>query len=325
MIFASPWFLLLLPAVAILAWWEFRKRTGAVAYSDLSYFRTVQSSIRYLRRLPAVLSLIGLALLALALARPQRGRVYEEIETSGVDIILCLDVSGTMQAEDFSPRNRLYVAKERAKEFIIKRSGDRIGLVVFAGDAMTQCPLTLDHRIVADLIERIQFGILTDGTAIGMGLATALSRLKDSRAKDKIVILLTDGLNNTGDIDPITAAQLAQAYGIKVYCIGVGSKGPVPMPVDDPRYGRRYVRAEVDLDMETMNKISALTGGQAFLATDAEALKTIYDEINRMEPTTFKVQRHTVYSERAGTFMTPAALLLLLSVLLDLTILRRLP
>jgi Ca-activated chloride channel family protein len=271
------------------------------------------------------LNVVGLILISLALARPQQGRIYEEVESSGVDIMLCLDISGTMQAEDFSPRNRLFVAKERAKEFIEKRPGDRIGLVIFASQALTQCPLTLDHKILTDLIDRVNFGIVPDGTAIGMGLATALARLKDSKAKDKMVILLTDGLNNTGDIDPITAAKVGQAYKIKVYCIGVGSKGPVPIPVNHPLFGRQYVQAEVDLDMNSLNEISALTGGKAFLATDAEALKIIYDEINQMEPTTFKVLRHTVYSERVGVFLFPAVLVILFNALLALTIIRRLP
>ncbi len=314
MTFASPWFLLLLPAVLVLAWWEFKKRTGTIAYSDLSFFKTAAGPVRYLRHLPMILSVIGLALLVLALARPQQGRVYEDVEANGIDIMLCLDISQTMSLRDYSPSNRLNVAKAKAKEFIEKRPGDRIGMVVFAQEALTQCPLTLDKQILADLIDRIDFGVVPwIQTAIGSGLAMSVARLKDSKAKDKIVILLTDGQNNAGDVDPITAAKLAQAYGIKVYCIGVGTKGQVGMP------------EQSELDMKTLGEIASLTGGQAFLATDAEALKTIYDEINQMEPTTFKVQRHTVYSERAGMFMAPGAMLLVLAALLGLTVLRRLP
>ncbi len=239
--------------------------------------------------------------------------------------MLCLDVSGTMQAEDFSPRNRLFVAKERAKEFVAKRAGDRIGLVLFAGQALTQCPLSFDRGILSGLIDRIAFGLLPDGTAIGMGLAAAVGRLKDARSKDRIVVLLTDGLNNAGEVDPVTAARLAQSYGIKVYCIGVGSKGPVPIPVDDPLWGRRYVQMAADLDMKALDEIAAITGGRAFLATDASGLKLIYEEIDRMEPTTYKVNRHTVYAEKAGLFLVPAGLLLLAGLLLGALVLRRLP
>jgi len=323
--FSQPLYLLLLLLILPLVWWELKKLTGTIKYSDLAFFEKTGNRNRFLRRFPFVFNVVGLILISLALARPQQGRIYEEVESSGVDIMLCLDISGTMQAEDFSPRNRLFVAKERAKEFIEKRPGDRMGLVIFASQALTQCPLTLDHKILTDLIDRINFGIVPDGTAIGLGLATALARLKDSKAKDKMVILLTDGLNNTGDIDPVTAAKIGQAYKIKVYCIGVGSKGPVPIPVNHPLFGRQYVQAEVDLDMNSLNEISGLTGGKAFLATDAEALKIIYDEINQMEPTTFKVLRHTVYSERAGIFLFPAVLVLFFNSLLALTIIRRLP
>lgn len=314
MTFAHPWFLLLLPAVLVLIWWETKKRPAAVAYSDLSYFRTAGENGRIFRNFQLGLNALGLTLIVLALARPQRGRVYEEMETSGIDIMLCLDVSQTMSMPDYSPMNRLHVAKERAKDFIRQRPGDRIGIVIFAQTALTQCPLTLDHKIVTELIDRIRFNIVPwQQTAIGTGLAMSLARLKGTQTKERIVILLTDGQNNAGDIDPLTAARLAQTYGIKVYCIGVGTKGQPDMP------------EQAELDMNTLNQIAELTGGRAFLATDAEGLKSIYKEINQMEPTTFKVQRHTVYSEQAGMFLTPAGIILLLNILLSLTFLRRLP
>lgn len=322
--FASPLYLLLFLPVAGLVYWELRKRRSAIKFSDINFFKN-NKTISIFRYLSIALNTLILIFIVLSLARPQKGRVYEESETRGVDIMLSLDISGTMQAEDFSPKNRLYVAKERAKEFIAKRKGDRIGLVIFAVTSMTQCPLTNDHKILLDLLDRIDYGIIQDGTAIGMGLATAVARLKDSKAKEKIVILLTDGLNNAGEIDPITAAKLAQSNNIKVYCIGVGSKGPVPIPVNHPIYGKIYVREEVDLDMKTLEEISALTQGKAFLATDALALKTIYDEIDRLEPTTFKVSRYTVYSEKAQSFMLPALILCFTSFILSATFLRRLP
>uniref|UniRef100_A0A7V0Z7T1 VWA domain-containing protein n=1 Tax=candidate division WOR-3 bacterium TaxID=2052148 RepID=A0A7V0Z7T1_UNCW3 len=322
--FASPFYFLLFLPVASLVYWELRKRRGAIKFSDTNFFKNYKPG-NIFKYISIGLNTLIMILIVISLARPQKGRVYEETETKGLDIMLCLDISGTMQAEDFSPKNRLYVAKERAKEFIQKRPGDRIGLVIFAVTSMTQCPLTSDHKILNDILDRIDYGIIQDGTAIGMGLATAVARLKDSKAKEKVVILLTDGLNNAGEVDPITAAKLAQAYNIKVYCIGVGSKGPVPVPFYHPVYGKVYVREEIDLDMETLEQISALTQGKAFLATDAQALKTIYDEIDKLEPTTFKVSKHTVYSEKAQIFMLPAIILCFVSFFLSITFLRRLP
>jgi Ca-activated chloride channel family protein len=230
-----------------------------------------------------------------------------------------------MQAEDFSPRNRLNVAKERAKEFIDKRKGDRIGLVIFSAASLTQCPLTMDRQIINGLIDRLDFGMLEDGTAVGLGLASAVARLKDSKAKDRVIVLLTDGVNNTGDIDPITAAQTAASFGIKVYTIGVGSKGLVPYPVNDPMFGRRYVQVQIALDTETLQKIADMTGGKSFLATDAQALKLIYDEIDLMEPTTFKVKQYTVYNELAGLWLLLSVLALGAGAALATTVFRRLP
>ena len=323
--FASPLYLLLLLPLAMLAWLELRKRTGAVRFPDVSYFRAHPGLGRLWRRLSPALGLTGMVFITLALARPQQGRVFQETEGRGVDIMLCLDVSGTMQAEDFSPKNRLHVAKERAKEFVARRTGDRIGLVVFSGYALTQCPLTADKAIVNRLIDRMDFGMMEDGTAIGMGLAAAVGRLKDSRSKDRVVILLTDGRNNAGEMDPQAAARLAQACGVKVYCIGVGSKGPVPMPVQDPFFGKRYVQVEFDLDAKTLKEIARTTGGEFFLASDAEGLKMVYDEIDRMEPVTYKVREHTVYHEKAGVFLLPALILMALGWLFSAVILRRLP
>lgn len=323
--FAHPLFFLLFIPLAGMAYWEFRKRTSTIKFPDITFFKVNDRQGRILNAISKIITIGGLFFIILSLARPQKGRIYEETESKGVDIVLCLDISGTMLAEDFHPRNRLFVAKQTAKEFIAKRKGDRIGIVIFSALPLTQCPLTFDHKILNDIIDRIEHGIVPDGTAIGMGLATAVSRLKDSKAKEKLVILLTDGLNNAGEIEPITAAQLAQACGIKVYCIGVGSKGPVPIPVDHPVYGRIYVRQEIDFDMKILEQISALTQARAFLATDANALKTIYDEIDKMEPTEFKITRHTVYSEKAEIFMLPGLVLIILSLFLSCTFLRRLP
>jgi len=323
--FAEPWYLLLLLLIIPLIYLETKKKRAAVRFSDISFFKNTAKYSRILHYLPISLNIVVLVLITIGLARPQKGRVFEEIETKGVDIILCLDISTSMKAEDFKPKNRLFVAKEKAKEFINKRRGDRIGLVVFAADALTQCPLTFDHKILNELIDYVDFGILEDGTAIGMGLATAVARLKDSRAKEKMIILLTDGVNNTGEVDPTSAAKIAQAYNIKVYCIGVGTKGKVPYPVDHPIFGRQYAQVEIDFNMETLNEIAAATGGRAFLASDAEALGVIYDEIDKMEPTTFKTTKHTVYSEKAGCFLLPSVIILIVNFLLNITIFRRLP
>jgi Ca-activated chloride channel family protein len=297
--FASPWYFALLILVPFLWWWEAKKKKPALRYSDITLLPNPGFWELVLSRVPLGLYSLALIFGTIALARPQKGRQFEELETRGIDIMLCMDISGSMQAMDFAPGDRLSVARDRAKEFVAKRRGDRIGLVVFAATSLTQCPLTLDHNIVLDILDRLRFGILEDGTAIGMGLASAVARLKDSKAKEKVIILLTDGVNNTGDIDPLTAAQTAAALGIKVYTIGVGSKGLVPFPVDDPVFGRRFVQVEVDLDTETLRKIADITNGRFFLATDPQALKQIYDEIDQLEPSTFKSRRLTVYQELA--------------------------
>ena len=323
--FAHPWFFLLFLAVPVFAWWMLVKRRASLRYSDLSFLSRASNPGPWLRVIPVALYALALSMMVLALARPQRGRKFEEVETQGIDIMLCVDVSGSMKAEDFSPNNRLYVARERAKDFIARRAGDRIGLVVFAAASLTQCPLTHDKNILNDLIDRLDFGMLEDGTAIGMGLGSAVARLRKSKAKDRVIILLTDGVNNTGDIDPITAAQAAASYDIKIYTIGVGSKDEVPFPVQDPVFGRRYARVKIELDTGTLDRIAEITGGQSFLATDAEGLKLIYDEIDRMEPTTFKVKQYTVYSERAGAFLLLAVVFLLAGALVVAVFLRRVP
>jgi Ca-activated chloride channel family protein len=230
-----------------------------------------------------------------------------------------------MSAPDLQP-DRITAAKMRAQEFAAGRSGDRIGLVVFGNGAMTLCPLTLDREVLKAVIDRLKIGTL-DGTrtAIGMGLANAVSRLKNSAAKEKVVILLTDGVNNAGEVEPITAARLAQTYGIKVYCIGVGSQEPVQVMVNDPFWGQRPQTVQADFDLKTLEDISTLTGGHTYTAGDAVALKHIYDEIGRMEPTHFKATHHTVYSEKAGLFLLPAALLFLTGALVPALLWRRLP
>ena len=322
---ASPAYLWLLVPIVLLVWLELGKRTATVRFSDAGFLRQQQGFGRWLRLVVLAFNVAALVLAVVALARPQRGRVFEEIESHGVDIMLCLDISESMSAPDLQP-DRITAAKMRAQEFAAGRSGDRIGLVVFGNGAMTLCPLTLDREVLKAVIDRLKIGTL-DGTrtAIGMGLANAVSRLKNSAAKEKVVILLTDGVNNAGEVEPITAARLAQTYGIKVYCIGVGSQEPVQVMVNDPFWGQRPQTVQADFDLKTLEDISTLTGGHTYTAGDAVALKHIYDEIGRMEPTHFKATHHTVYSEKAGLFLLPAALLFLTGALVPALLWRRLP
>ena len=323
--FASPGYLWLLLAVLALVLLEWRRRPSAVRFPDASFLRRQQGFSRVLRPAVLAVNVAALVLAVLALARPQQGRMHEEVESRGVDILLALDVSESMSLPDLQP-DRMSAAKERAAEFVRQRTGDRIGVVVFANGAMTLCPLTLDRGVTTSVIERLRIGTI-DGTrtAIGMGLADAVGRLKSSTSREKVVILLTDGVNNAGEVDPHTAAELAHTYGIKVYCSGVGAREPVTVMVPDPMFGRRPQTVQADFDMATLDDISALTGGKAYAASDNEGLRRIYDEINRLEPTRFKATRHTVYQEKAGMFLLPAALLALLGALVPALLLRRLP
>ena len=245
----------------------------------------------YLRHLPFAMRMIALGLLIVVLARPQATDSWEETETQGIDIVLALDVSGSMLAQDLQP-NRLEAAKKVAAEFITDRKNDNIGLVVFAGESFTQCPMTTDHKVLLNLLNSIDFGMIEDGTAIGLGLANAVNRLKDSESKSKVVILLTDGSNNRGQIAPLTAADLAQSYGIRVYTIGAGTKGMAPTPVQTP-FGMRLQNMPVDIDEKTLTEIASLTGGKYFRAEDNASLSNIYNEIDELEKYLISVQNVT--------------------------------
>jgi Ca-activated chloride channel family protein len=248
--------------------------------------------------------------LVFALARPQTGAARVEVKSEGIDIVLALDISGSMRAEDFKPNNRLYVAKDVAKRFVEGRVGDRIGLVVFAGGAYTQCPRTMDYSILQSLLDQVDFGQVPDGTAIGMALATSVNRLRQAEGQSRIVILLTDGQNNAGEIDPITAAEAARALGVKVYTIGAGTDGPARIPVDDPVFGRRYVTIDASVDEESLAEIARLTDGRYYRATSAEALAAIYGEINQMEKTEAETVEYIQYNEKGPLLALFAALAL---------------
>jgi Ca-activated chloride channel family protein len=269
------------------------------------------------------LRVAALTLGVLALARPQFGEREEKLVGEAIDIVLALDVSGSMKAEDFQPNNRLFVAKERAVDFVMGRTGDRVGLVIFAGDAFTKCPLTLDYGVLAGLLRDIRFEDVGDpnATAVGMALAAAANRLKDSEAKSKVVILLTDGINNAGAVDPLTAAELCKSLGIRVYTIGVGSdQDKVPFPEVDVFGRKTYVYYESRIDEATLSEVAAISGGLYFRATDPEALKRIYDRISEMEKTDIETQIFIRYSEVGPTLALLALALVLLELVLAHTV-----
>lgn len=326
--FADPhylWLLLLLPL--LLFWYVKRHATGAASarFSSLNSLRLAYkpSAVRA-RHLLFVLRLLALAALIIVSARPQSGAAEEEIETEGIDIILALDLSSSMLAEDIEP-NRIEASKQVAAEFIKQRKNDRIGLVVFAAHGYTQCPLTLDYGVLLNLLEELHVGVIDDGTAIGMGVAAGGNRLRDSKAKSKVIILLTDGRNNRGEVDPTTAAQMAQALGIRVYVIGAGAKGVARYPVQDPLLGKRYAQIRVDIDEDTLKRVADLTGGRYFRATDRESLEETYAEIDRLEKTRIQVKEFTRYGELFGYPLALAAVLLLGEIGLANTRFRKIP
>lgn len=326
MVFRSPAFFLLLFLLPPLLWWAKRRERLEFAFSSFALLRGRPVTLRmfFYRALPFLRGVI-LALWIAALARPSSVTADKEYQTNGVDIVIALDISGSMLAEDFQPENRVYVAKQEAIKFIQGRENDRIGLVVFSKKAFTQCPLTLDYRILIELLSEIRVGMIADGTAIGMGIATAVNRLRDSNAKSKVIILITDGENNAGNIDPITAAELAKSFGIKVYTIGVGRGGMVPFPVDDPLFGKRYVQANVEIDEATLKRIADITGGLFFRARDPQGLSEIYERINKLEKSEVKVKEYRSYNEMFPIFLIPALFLLLFDILLRRTLLLKVP
>jgi Ca-activated chloride channel family protein len=328
MTFANPEWLLLLALVPLAAgvpWWTRRRRAGGLRFSNTVAARAVPASawVR-MRWLPGVLRMAALALGIVALARPQVEDVSRERYAEGVDIILALDTSTSMRAQDFRP-NRFEAARDVAAEFIESRVSDRVGLVVFAAKAYTQAPLTLDYSFLQRMLSEVEVGVIEDGTAIGTALAMASARLKDSEAESKVVVVLTDGQNNRGEVDPVTASEVAQALGVRVYTIGVGAQGEAPVVVDHPFAGRQRQMVPVQIDEEMLRAVADNTGGQYFRATDKEALREIYRQIGELETTEIEERIYTDYEERYPLFLWPAVLLLLLEVLLRTTRLRSFP
>lgn len=326
--FADPWLLLLLLLIP-LAWWLERRYTGrrypTIRVSRLSGIQGTDSWRVVLRRYLPLLRAIAVAALIVALARPQFSLREESVKAEGIDIILAMDLSSSMLAQDFEP-NRLEVSKRVAQDFVNKRPYDRIGLVVFAGEAYTQTPLTTDHSVVNAYLQAMQAGALSDGTAIGMGLGTAVNRLRDSEAKSKVIILLTDGVNNTGYQSPELAAQLAQEFGIRVYTIGVGSTGETLTPVSRRSDGQYiFGIARVEIDEALLQQIAEQTEGRYFRATSAEALEAIYGYIDELEKTEIEATVIRRYREAFGGFALLALLLLVVELLLRYTVLRAIP
>jgi Ca-activated chloride channel family protein len=323
--FAYPWILLLLCAAPFILWYLRKKGEGrsAIFYpktGSAAEFSDIRSK---LGNLPKYLNIAALVLLIIALARPQTELSEESVYAEGIDICVVLDVSGSMFAKDFDP-NRLEAAKMITREFVTGRTNDRIGLVVFAKDAYTQCPLTVDHAAVITLLDEIQGGFLEDGTAIGNALASGVNRLRDSESKSKVIILLTDGVNNAGEIDPNSAAEIAKEFGVRVYTVGVGTMGEAPYDIPDA-FGTRRVMVPVEIDEPLLQKISAGTGGKYFRATDNQKLESIYKEIDRLERTRIEVSSFKRKSEKYLWFVSAGLVLLLLSRFLGYTWLRRLP
>ena len=324
----DPLFLLLLGAVPLLAWWYVvrgRKRRESLTHPDVAGLgRAGGGEGRWLRHVPAALRGLALVFLVVAFARPQTGVTGENVVTEGIDIVLALDISSSMLAEDLAP-NRIEAAKVVAADFAAGRGNDRIGLVIFAGKAFTQAPLTLDHSVVVSFIGELEVGMIEDGTAVGMGLATAVKRLQASEAASKVVVLLTDGRNNRGEIDPVTAAQAAQALGVRVYTIGAGSRGAARVPITDRLGNRRYVTTRVDVDEPTLRATAETTGGRYYRATDRESLEAIYREIDELETTEIQVENFTSYGERFHIPLLAGLVLLLAELVLGRTWLRTLP
>jgi Ca-activated chloride channel homolog len=324
--FAHPELLILFLLLPLLIWRLRHQKSVSVRFSDLRIARQIPTSF-WVKQLPLLnlLRFLVVVLVIFALARPQLPQSRERVTSEGIDILLILDISESMLAEDFKPANRLQAAKEVIRDFLNNRKNDRIGLIVFAGESFTLCPLTLDYRVLRSLLRDLELGFVADGTAIGDALANAVNRLKHSDAKSKIAILLTDGENNAGDIDPLTAAQLAKALDIKVYTIGVGKEGGAPVPYHDPIFGKQYKQVLSYFDETVPKQIAEITGGRFFRATDSQQLSQIYREIDRLETTKIEMTQYVRYRELAIYLLFPAALLLILEIVLANTRLRKIP
>ncbi|HEX5001451.1 MAG TPA: VWA domain-containing protein [Bacteroidia bacterium] len=327
MTFANPgffWLLLLLPLMALYHWKVRKVRRNRLTLSDTGAFAGYKRTLRQrLGGLPLILRFLVVVLIILALARPRSSSSGTNVTSEGISIVLAMDISPSMLAEDLKP-NRIEAAKKVATDFIKGRPNDLIGLVIFSGESFTQCPITSDHAVLLNLMKNVESGMLKDRTALGEGLATAIARIKDSKSKSKVVILLTDGVSNAGSIAPLTAGEIAKTFGIRVYTIGVGRNGSAPYPFRTP-FGIQYENIPVEIDEAVMQQISTETDGKYFRATDNKKLKEIYAEIDKLEKTKIEITEFKQYTERFVPLVLAAAILLLLELLLRLTWLRSFP
>lgn len=329
MVFAYPWFGVLALLVPLAIYYS-SKTKSRIRFSSIAILKKAQLTGPRIhpRQILFVLRALVLILFTFALCRPQTGKTFTEVTSEGVDIMLALDTSGSMKALDFKrqgkPVERVEIVKEVVRDFVKMRKGDRMGLIVFGDEAFTQCPLTLDHGILMDFIDKIEIGMAGQGTAVGSAVGVGVTRMKDLKAKSKILILLTDGSSNAGSITPIKAAELAQKYDIKIYTIGVGTNGKAPFLVDS-FFGKKYVYQKVDIDEKTLREIAQITGAAYYRAQNKDELKGIYEKIDALEKTEVKIKEYTEYNEVFHWFLLPAILLLLLEILLSQTWLRKLP
>ena len=325
--FAYPYFLYLLILVPFMVFWYFKRNrvnTPDITFSSLSIFKDFKPTIKErLVHLPIALRAASLTLLIVALARPQSFSTGENVYTEGIDVAMLLDISGSMLAEDFKP-NRLEAAKNVIDEFVAGRTSDKIGLVVFARQSFTQCPLTIDYSVLRGLLKEIKSGMVEDGTAIGTAIANGVNRLKDRKAKSKIMILLTDGVNNSGEIDPVTAAQIAQSFGIRIYTVGVGTKGQAPYPVQTP-FGKKYQMVPVEIDEAILKQVAEITGAKYYRATNNQKLAEIYEQIDKLEKTRVEITSYRNAKELFYNWLGVGFVLLLAEVGVVRLLLRRVP
>lgn len=325
MTFANKYIFLLLALVVVYIIWYIRKHNNiepSVRVSDTSPYAAVGKTWReWLVHVPFVLRVVALTMIVIVLARPQSSDNWQNTEIEGIDIMMTIDVSTSMLSEDLKP-NRLEAAKDVAAQFINGRPNDNIGLTIFAGESFTQCPLTVDHEVLLNLFKNVQCGLVEDGTAIGLGIANAVTRLKDSKAKSKVIILLTDGTNNAGAVSPLTAAAIAKQFGIRIYTIGVGTNGEAPYPFQTAM-GIRYQNIPVEIDEQVLREIASTAGGEYFRATSNSKLKEVYEEIDKLEKTKLNVREFSTKEEEYQPFALVALIAVMLELALRATILRR--
>ena len=325
--FAYPWMFYFLAVIPLMIFWYWKtgmRKETSIIYSSLKIFEEMPVSWKErLRHVPIVLRCLAIVFLIIALARPQSFSSGQNVTTEGIDVVMALDISGSMVSEDLKP-NRVQAVKNVVEKFIENRPNDRIGLVVFSREAFTQCPITIDHSVLINLLKKIGPGMVPDGTAIGNGIADAVGRLKDSKAKSKVIILLTDGENNAGEIDPLTAADIAKAYGIRVYTIGAGTEGEAPYPVQTP-FGVRYQMMPSEVDEPLLKNIAEITGGMFFRATDNTALNNIYYKIDKLEKTKIEVTSYRNAAELFSDWLNVGFILILLELILSKTVFKKIP